>query len=150
MAVSKTQQIKNTSSHDSRLSKYCKSNGNTGSTPPLLTLDLTQTVALVSPNGKGGDFFTGDEEMSDDTLTNVDLSGSNGVTGSKEGLNGSNNPSRVDLTSDGAVSNGVTGSKDGMNGSSNDTPEVDLTSDELVSNKGTSDPTQVVVSFFAV
>ena len=37
-----------------------------------------------------------------------------------------------------------------MNGSSNETPEVDLTSDGAVLNRGTINPTQVVVSSLAV
>ena len=72
------------------------------------------------------------------------------MTGSKDGLNGLDNPPEVDLTSDRVASNGVTGSKEGMNGSSNDTPEVDLTSDGTVSNRGTVNPTQVVVSSLAM
>ena len=126
MAVTKTHQIKDTPSHDSRLSKYPrkKPNENTGSVPAtLLTLDLTQTAALVSPIGKGVAFLTsdGNEEMSQGTLT------------------------KVDLTSDhGAFSNGVTGSKDGLNRSSNKLPEVELTGDpKTVSNKGATRPSTV-------
>ena len=72
------------------------------------------------------------------------------MTGSKDGLNGSNDPAGVDLTSDGAISNEVAESKDGMNRSLNDMSEVDLTSNGAVSNGGTIKPTQVVVSSLAV
>ena len=76
--------------------------------------------------------------MSEGTLTDVDLSGLNGMTGPIDSLNGSSNKSpEVDLTSDRAVSNGVTRSKDGLNGSSNNPPKVDLTSDGAVSNGAT-------------
>ena len=106
MTVTKTQQIKDTPSLDSRLSKHPKKKPtNTGSVPAtLLTLDPTQTAALVSPNGKGEGFLTDNdnEDMLQDTLTEVDLTDNHG-----------------------AVSNGGTGPKDGLNGLTNESPEVD-------------------------
>ena len=56
MALTETQQIKDTPSLNSCLSKHQKkkTNDNTGFIPStLLTLDPTQTAALVSPNRKG-------------------------------------------------------------------------------------------------
>ena len=60
-----------------------------------MTLDPTQTAALVSPNRKGGEFFTGDgnEEMLQDTLTGT--------------------MAETDLTN-GVVSNGGNGLTDGL------------------------------------
>ena len=86
-----------------------------------MTLDPTQTAALISPNGKEGEFFTGNghEEMSQRSFTNVDLTdgaSSNSVKGSpnkSEGLNGSTSG-----TKDGPVDLTVSDTKSSSNGSS--------------------------------
>ena len=111
-------------------------------------MDRTQTVVLISPNGKGGEFFTGDneDEISQGTLTgtmtDVDLTDgavSNGGTGLKDGLEGPNESPEedvrngltsgtkdgsVDLTASvndaGSILNRGTGPKGGLNGSTNE------------------------------
>ena len=65
----------------------------------MLTLDPTQAAALVSPNGTGGAFLTsdGDEEMSQGTLTDVDLTGDHGASNK---VDVSNESPEADLTVD--------------------------------------------------
>ena len=98
MARSKTQQIKNTPSLDSRLAKHQKKTSDKpGSVPvTLLNLNPNQTVVLISPNGKEGEFFTGNEEE----VTEMDLTNgaaSNRGTGLKDGLKGPNESPHKDV-----------------------------------------------------
>ena len=165
MALTKTQQIENTSSLKSCLSKHQKNklNDKPGSVPAtLLTLNLTQTAALVSPIEKGEEFFTvdGNKEMLQKTLTNMNLTdhgaGSNGVKGlpnkSDDCLNRSTSGTKdgpVDLTASDTKSglNGVLGSSKGgpvSNGLSNATG-TSLDGSKVAYNSNTN-PTQLLVS----
>ena len=130
MAVTKTQQIKGTPSHECRHSKHLKKkpNNNTGSVPAaLLTLDPTQTAALVFPVGKGVALLTGDndEEMSQGSMTNVDLTGDHGALNKVDDKSKNNNMA-----------------KDGLN---LDTETVLKRSSHLGDNSNTN-PTQALVS----
>ena len=85
MARTKTQQIKNTPFLDSRLTKHQKEKlDKPGSVPAtLLNLNPIQTVVLISPNGKGGEFFTSKEDEMD-KVNLTDGAVPNGGTGLKE------------------------------------------------------------------